>query len=461
MSENKKVYITFPKGEALSGWISDFLIHFKSTFGRISNTNATFYIKEHDFSEDNYQEFVGKSNIFILILGTSTDDDEQYQKELKFISESLDIENKNLTELSRIFKVCINPEHKGLSIENQIPAQTYKFYEIIKRRQASAKTLSFKTDAIKTWAKLLDLVYDIKDTHLSDSKENQTRESNYVYLGSCSENDAATRDDIKRELQHFGFRILPLSDLPEHESQLNEIVPAYLQQCQFFLQIIGSQYGNIAPGEKKSVFEVENNIIRDYVKSNNSCQRIIWVPANIKISDQKQNLFLNRLKQTEASTQTEIIETSQEEFKSILAQRVTNGIYGSKKEPKSDGIYLIAKPNKDISYIEQIAKKLEVRLTLNNVETGKNSYSMHLEYLKQSDCVLFYYDDKDEHWLKSNLKDTIKAQGLGKISPFLAIGIITETMPDISDIEQWLPKIFHIKNKDTESVSEFIKIVKI
>jgi hypothetical protein len=462
MIENKKVYITFPKGEALSGWIIDFINHFTSTLNRISNNEISYFIKENDFTSDNYKEFVNTSNIFIAILGTSTDDEEEYKEELQNIYQSLDIENKELTELSRIFKVCINPEHQSHPNENLINLQAYNFYEVIKRRQSSIKPFSFKSESNKTWAKLLDLVYDINDTLAISSERNQPENSKFIYLGNSTEDSEITRDDIKRELQHFGFRVLPLTELPKQESQIKDVIEENLKYCNLIVQIISSHYGSIAPGENKSVFEMENIIIREYLKLNNSIQRIIWVPNNLKINDQKQKLFLNRLKRDDADAQTEIIETSQEDFKIVLAQRISGRQQvRSESSDNNCGVYLVTKPDTDTHDIEKLADNLNVHLTKKEGAAEKNYYSKHLENLKLADCVLFYYNDGDENWLKSNLKDAIKAQGLGKDNPFLAIGVITESMPDISDIEPWLPKIFQLKNSDTDSFSEFLSIAKV
>lgn len=454
------IYITFPKGEALSGWISDFLIHLKSTIDRTTDTTINYSVKEKDFSTDNYRDYLEKSDVFIVILGTSTDDEQEYKDELSHIYKVLDIENQNPTKLSKLFKVCITPEHVGYLNESLSTVQSYNFFELSKRRQTVAKPYTFQKGETRTWAKLLDLVYDISEALSIKHKQEASENHKYIYLGNCADSEVFTRDDIKREIQHFGYRVLPLTVLPESEEYLKNIVNENLSYCKFVIQLIGENYGNIAPGAKASVYETENTAISNYLKDNKDCNRIIWIPNNLKISNQRQSLYINRLKRENSDQQTEIIETSQEDFKTILAQRVSSGNFVKEEDHTGTNAYIIVKPDSDISDIVKLSEKLNVQLTIQKPEATVNSYRNHLKNLKQAHCVLICYNNQDEKWLKSNLKDVIKSQGLEKGFSFTAIGIISDTMPDISDIMPWLPKIFHLKAGDTDSLTDFLSIAK-
>lgn len=459
MNNEKNVYITFPKGEALSGWISDFLIHFKTTLSRLINSDLQYFIKESDFSSNNYDEYIKQTDIFIVILGTTSDDEAEFREELAEIYASLDIENKSLTELSRLFKVCISPENKAHSDENILKIQAYNFFEVIQRRNATPKTLTFQSESNKAWARLLDLAYDIKDTLELSPSSRQIENRRFVYLGHSSPDITFARDDIKREIQHFGYRILPLTDLPENEAQLQEIIPEYLKNCDHIIQIIGSKYGTIAPGEKYSLFEIENRLIRKFLEENGSRKRHIWVPNNIKINDQKQELFLNRLRRDDASDQTEIVEVGQEDFKNIVSNVFLRDSDSGITERQKGGVYIIKQLGDVIDDLMETAGSLNVNILVN--ESGnKGYYSRHLQLLKAADCVLIIWNNADQTWVKSILKDVIKSVGLGKLNQFLAIGIIADEMPDITEIESWLPKIFHLKRQDMDNISDFFSIAK-
>lgn len=459
MNNMKTVYITFPKGEALSGWISDFLIHFKTTLSRIVSSDIQFFVKESDFSTNDYTEYIKRSGIFVVIMGTTTDDESEFQDELSEIYTTLDIENKSFTELSRLFKVCISPENRMHTNKNTIKVHAYKFFEIIQRRNAMLKPLTFQLEPNKTWSRLLDLAYDIKDTITQIGSTNPHENKKFVYLGHCSADIGFVRDAIKREIQHFGYRILPLTELPESEAQLKEIIPEQLKNCEHIVQIIGNKYGAIAPGAKYSLFETENRLIRLFLEENPTMKRHIWVPNNIKISDSKQQLFLNRLKRDDANNQTEIVEVSQEEFKNILSREFSGSSNPQKAKLTLGGVYIIKQADDNIDDLTQTAEKLNVRLLLN--ESGiKGYYSHHLQLLKLADCVLIVWNDSNLTWVKSILKDIIKSVGLGKQNQFLAICIVSTKMPEISDIDSWLPKIFHLQRQKLESLSEFFSIAK-
>ncbi len=459
MNNEIKIYVTYPNGEAINNWICEFLVHFKSTLDRIIEGKITLFVKEFDFNQQNYKPAIKESDVYIIILGTSSNDDEAYQQEIVDIYASLDIQNRNIKELSRLFKICLSTESHHKQIPDFHTIQSYKFFEVSRVRRTKVKQFSFYSDSIKSWAKLLDLVYDIKDTLPKKNRKTEKQER-FVYLGSCSEDMAQSRDDIKRELQHFGARILPVTDLSFEYSKLAEVITENLENSILIVEVAGANYGDVPKGQKVSLYEFEHNCIRDYLDKNENINRIIWVPSDLRIRDKRQESFINRMKQQDSDNSTEILESSLEEFKTMLAQRLVSGRKTPEKKSSPGGIYVITTHEENLPQIKSAAKELNIPVLQNTETPEKSLYQNHLESLTHANSILIDYTGQNVNWLLSILKDTIKARGSGRKKPFSSIGVIADKLPDISDLKHWLPEIRLIRLNDKSSLTEFVETAK-
>ena len=89
--------------------------------------------------------------------------------------------------------------------------------------------------------------------------------------------------------------------------------------------MLGAWYGDFIKNSKFSFIDFQIKTVKDYIAAkdnNHKPYQIIWIPNDIKPTDQRQALYLKRLKRDEAQYLTEIIETPFEVFKTILNTRL-------------------------------------------------------------------------------------------------------------------------------------------
>lgn len=172
--------------------------------------------------------------------------------------------------------------------------------------------------------------------------------------------------------------------------------------------------------------------MKDYLSAKTtqpSPNQLIWIPNDIKPTDQRQALYLKRLKRDEAQHRTEIIETPFEVFKTILNLRL-NELINPTIIPAAEKnkLYVIyEKENKDRinHFLDQIRIK-GYDILESHGENGDFPLTRHINNLLVSDAVLIYKGECPMDWLNSKIRDLVKAPGYGKSKPFRAIEIISK-----------------------------------
>ena len=252
-------------------------------------------------------------------------------KELEDIYNALQKHKEETGIRHRIFKVIRQPisqEEQPSFLKKEL---NYNFFEINRyNKKPITYDLSGKNEPDpKFWSKLVDLAYDIADavSDLSGDKEKSApgKERPGVFLAETSFDQAENRDMLKRELQHLGFRVLPYTQIPDDAEKARTAIECSLDQSVMAVHLLGAWYGDFIKNSKYSFIDFQIKTVKDYLtarKDKNSFNQLIWIPNDIKPTDQRQALYLKRLKRDEAQYNTEIIETPFEVFKTILNTRL-------------------------------------------------------------------------------------------------------------------------------------------
>jgi predicted nuclease of predicted toxin-antitoxin system len=167
--------------------------------------------------------------------------------------------------------------------------------------------------------------------------------------------------------------------------------------------------------------------------SDKPLKRYIWIPAHTKTNDQRQTLFLNRLKRDEAGINTEIIESPIETFKTILAGRLNdNHFYIKEDYDNIFKIYLITEEtlSKEVEKIYSTLTLSGLKAVTLDISEQIGIYARHLQKLRDCDSVIIYQQGDNKFWLNSKLRDIIKAPGIGREKPFKKVVIISGNLPD-------------------------------
>ena len=466
MADTKNIYITYSEvvvneNDSIKNWINTFIENLQISISRFFNSNPGYIIKKKDFNKANYSGYIKKSDIFIIIINEKYDTDDLFLQELNDICNHLNITQNylNLEGQSKVLKVytnLIDKTHEPPGLQQIIP---YNFYKV---NLFNRKTTTYEfndEEALECWSKMLDITYILKEILYPKKLEQEPK--SYVYLSETSLDQVPNRDEISRELQHFGFRILPLIILPDDLDEIKQNIINCLDKSLLVIQIFGAQYGTLVGNGRFSLPDYQNQVIEEYINQHpQKIRRIIWIPTGIRINDQRQNVFLNKLKRDE-KINTEIIESPIEVFKSALQERMstveTNGI-PVKQNPE---LYLIYE-NEDRENIIPIKNQIENEgfefLTLEN-SSQANIYSNHLKYLKTADFILIYEGRKNLYWLKSKIRDLIKAPGIGRQKALDKISILSERLINSKDFD-FIANRLEFINTDESSITYYLKKLK-
>jgi len=237
---------------------------------------------------------------------------------------------------------------------------------------------------------------------------------------------------LKRELQYLGFRVLPLTTIPEDAEKSKQAIDQVLDQSIMSVHLLGAWYGEFLKNSKYSFIDFQIKTVKEYIASKSNTHKpnqVIWIPNDIKPTDQRQALYLKRLKRDEAQHMTEIIETPFEVFKTILNTRLNELICPeSKPVAEKNKLYVIFEKSSGSKMAEYTnllkAKGFDI---MESNENGGDYFplSKHIYNLLTADAVLIYKGDSTMEWLNSKIRDLVKAPGYGKSKPFRAVEIIS------------------------------------
>ena len=466
MANTKNIYITYSEAvvsedNSIKNWIDTFIENLQISISRFFSTNPGYILKEKDFNQSNYSGYIKKSDIFIIIINEKYETDDLFLQELNDICNHLNITQNylNLEGQSKVLKVytsLVEKTYEPPGLQQIIP---YLFYKI---NLFNRKTTTYEfndVDALEGWSKLLDITYILREVLYPKGPRDESK--NYVYLSETSLDQIPNRDEISRELQHFGLRILPLIILPEDLDEIKQNIINCLEKSILVVQILGAQYGNLVGNGRFSLPDYQNQVIEEYLNENpKNLRRIIWLPSGIRINDQRQNVFLNKLKRDE-KINTEIIESPIEVFKSALQERIMIQDIEDGSEGQNPSLFLIYE-NEDKENIVPVKKQIEKEgFEFLSLETcnQENIYSSHLKYLKKADYILIFEGRKNMFWLKSKIRDLIKAPGIGRTKALDKISIISDRLIDSKDFDFIANRLEFIKT-DEGSITEYLKKLK-
>lgn len=457
MSGKNKIYVTAPESILETDWMNLFRQKLSMAFLRTCGKNIEFLFKTSETTD--WNSLINQAKFFIPILAIDDNSDEHYLNELYSISDKL-LKKKNDIQ-NQLFKVCLGPSNHIQQPAIFKSLYGYNFFEYFGRKE-TITVLDFnkKEHSVEAWNLLLDLAFDFKQTleTFEPETENDKKKNKYVYLTLCSSDLTATRDELKRELQHYGYTVLPKTDLSLEPEELYDLVSKNLEKCAYVVQLLGGKYGEIEQGEKESIFEKEHHAISSIQKNMPSIRRLIWVPETLKRKEHRQELFINRIKQRDSDHHTEVIESSLDEFKDILAQRLVFGNAAPQTDSAKGEIYLITPPNTNFDNYSDIAESLNIKFATIDQTNQENLYHQHLKLLSNSSNILILWVNKDHFWLRSKLSDLVKAPGFGRKDPYENIGILANgTAPDLASFSSWLPDIKIIPYDNSTELKSFLQ----
>ena len=248
-----------------------------------------------------------------------------------------------------------------------------------------------------------------------------------IYLSETTYDLSSYRDRIKRQLQQRGYQILPDRALPLNAADLEKQILADLDHCSHSIHLIGENYGVVPEGETRSISELQHQIAAGH-KPDSGISRLIWLPANLNIADNRQQNFIESLKKDAASQiGADLLQTSLDEFKTFLIDKITTSQSSEPSDSAGYGnitrIYLQCnqKDLDDTAPLEEYLFDQGFEIKLPAFEGDEMAvFEVHKENLLLCDATLIYYGHATDSWLSTKLADLQKVVGYGRKTPMKA-----------------------------------------
>lgn len=288
------------------------------------------------------------------------------------------------------------------------------------------------------WSRLLDIAAEARS--ILETSTSREDDDNTIYLAQTSDDMTMNRNIMKRELLEHGFRVVPVTDLNIHKTDLKSYVQNLVDKSRLVIHLLGNAYGETMEETGESITEVQEKYVAAYLEAINSdpvhaekeINRLIWIDPEFNPVDSKQEEFINRLKRNiENLHRTEIIQTPLELFKTLVIRRLRKSKPRTSITGRVDDtepfIYIIHSRDD-----QKEADGLAESLSKEGLVTGMLNYSKdqrallndHKRYLQTSEGALVYYGRPNRPWLRSKVMDMLKAPGLGRTSAFHSMQVL-------------------------------------
>lgn len=376
------------------------------------------------------QEFLESSNGMDLI-------EDFYQKSRQ---------NEDIQQLFKIMKSPIPVKEQPLRVRELIGYDMFHYDEDNQEVKEFASQIGPESER-EFWMKMVDVVYDLNESyHTVNGIDPSTQirpinQQKSVFLAETGHDMTIQRNIIKRELQRYGFKVLPENALPPNHDDIVKEVEAALAQSSMSIHLIGTTYGEIPEGSEVSVIDLQNQLAAKWSaehskgKTKTETRRFIWIAPNLQAASEKQMTFIENVKRDIASLEgAEILQTPLEDFKGIIREELfgkKKGIFNFFDAEESDDttqkVYLIHDKVDSESVAPIVSEIQNMGYTVLEPSFQGDLLDMregHIRNLRHFDYAIVYQGHVNDQWVRMKLLDLLKAPGFGRRKPILNKGVL-------------------------------------
>ncbi|HEY9282144.1 MAG TPA: toll/interleukin-1 receptor domain-containing protein [Pyrinomonadaceae bacterium] len=355
-----------------------------------------------------------------------------------------------VSDKSRIFKVVKTP----VPFDKHPPElQGILGYEFFRLDPTTGKPREFIFNSgphadIHYWAKLDDLAYDIyqlmetlkakpgaEAAAAADAEQAAAAAAATpppgvtIYLAESTLDLAGERDQIRRELQQRGYRVLPDKPLPLNDADLRAAVSEDLRRSKLSVHLVGAHYGIVPEASDSSVVSLQNELAAERSRDP-SFTRVIWMPPGLEVREERQRGFIDYLHNDPAAQHgAELLQTTIEDLKTTIQDKLSAASLqraaaaASADDDAPRRVYLIC-DSQDLDEAGPVSDYLFEQgfEVITPVMEGDEAEvrADHKENLLLCDAILIYYGRAGDPWLRAKMLDLRKLAGYGRTKPLLA-----------------------------------------
>ncbi len=246
-----------------------------------------------------------------------------------------------------------------------------------------------------------------------------------IYLAQTTSDLAGEAEKIRRELIGRGHKVVPSQPLSMVGDELLPQVTDYLSESSLSIHPVGKSYGIVPEGESESLVAIQNRLAAEKTQAGD-LDRVVWIPRDMEIADERQQDFLQGLKTApDLYAGAEIIQGQLSGLKEYVLDRL------KPKAPKANDtssgdtgdhplrVYLICdeRDEEAVEVLEDFLfdQGMEVSLPAFGAEE-EEAAETHRENLVDADAVLIYYGSARHSWVDIKVRNLMKARGYGRTS---------------------------------------------
>jgi len=428
--------------EGQPGWISSLhralQVRLEQLLGKEAKIWRDLKLQGNDVFSDRLIDNLPKVGVLVSVLSPRYVKSEWCQRELnEFVKASVKSGGLRIADKLRVFKVVKTPiprEQQPAELQSTLG---YEFFTLERDsgRQRELGPMSPPEVQSLYWVKLDDLAHDIADLlnvlagQLTGSAPAAVASKGTVYLAETSSDLRDRRDAVRRELLGQGYAVLPDEPLPLVEPDCSKAIREHLAKSKLSVHMVGENYGVVPEDTTESIVVLQHELAIERASTSDFC-RLIWMPPNLVIDDDRQKTFVGRLENdSRCQAGADLLKTPLEDFKTVLHVRLN-----PPEPPKVDRpapapdhaemqrVYLIC-DQRDVEATQPLVDFLfnHFEVTLPVFEGDESQVRReHEANLAECDAVIVFYGAGNELWLRSKLRELQKIAGYGRTKPMLA-----------------------------------------
>ncbi|HEX8652464.1 MAG TPA: DUF4062 domain-containing protein [Pyrinomonadaceae bacterium] len=437
-----------PLAEGLDGWVETLHERLGVRLSQLLGEEVRIWrdpkLQGNDYFADSLVLRVSKVAILVSILSPRYVKSEWCMREITEFCKAAELQGGiRLGNSSRVFKVIktfIRREEQPASIQPMLGYEFYEYDHQLGRAKEFSPDVSPHRD-IRYWEKLEDLANDIKllIERMKEAGKSALVTSppaanvKTIYLAHTTSDLNEERDNIQRELQQHGHRVLPDKELPLDATALKEAVREYLKNSQLSIHLIGARYGMVPEDESRSIIQIQNDLATE--RGAEQMQRLIWMPTGLQSPDERQQKYIDSLRLgLNGFHGVEVLQTKLEDLKVQIYEKLAD-----KPQPHAppngdhpSSLYLIC-DKQDYEAVLPLEsylfdQGLEVILPVMEGDEAQAAQD-HKDNLLHCDAVMIYHGQAGEIWLRMKLRELQKTAGYGRTRPMAARAIYIGSPP--------------------------------
>ena len=415
-----------PSGDNGIGWVSNFANFLEARLSELTGKSPKILLADENTSVN---DFPTQAKVFLPVVSANFVNSKSLGNFTSVLETIEGSGEESSLSTVRVFKVVLDPIKDKKSYGNLNSLVGYDFFEVESQSGAIQVYSHQNLHRISYFIHLEDLAFDIYSLLRNWGNKKAQGESEYIFLATTGKDLPEERNIIKRELQRYGYEVLPYRTLSNIDVSggVEKVLGKILAKSRMSIHMIGSDFGTESPVSGKSMQELQNELAADYCEKQH-IPRVIWFPPKLKINDKRQQKFVDHLRQdADAIRGAEMYQFPIEHLKTVIHEKLKllnqkDNLSESDANATGDKkrIYLISELreaeicNPMIELLEK--QNLEV-LQTNYVDDQYKMRSRHQKNLVNCDALLIFYGNASPLWLRMKLQDIRKSAGFGRENP--------------------------------------------